>query len=40
MTLSFASGYNLRFQGIVPPANIDVIWMAPRTIGVTVREAA
>ncbi len=38
MTLSFASGYNLRFQGIVPPANIDVILMAPRTIGVTVRE--
>ncbi len=38
MTLSFASGYNIRFGIIVPPKDIDVIMLAPRTIGLAVRE--
>lgn len=38
-TLSFASGYNIRFGLIHPPSNIDVIMMAPRTIGRQVRIA-
>jgi ketol-acid reductoisomerase len=37
--LSFASGYNIRFGLIQPPPNIDVIMMAPRTIGRQVRVA-
>jgi ketol-acid reductoisomerase len=38
-TLSFASGYNIHFGLIKPPADIDVIMMAPRTIGRQVRIA-
>jgi ketol-acid reductoisomerase len=38
MTLSFGSGYNIRFKLIVPPKDIDVIMLAPRTIGWMVRE--
>src|SRR5262249_10237508 len=38
-TLSFASGYNIHFGLIKPPADIDVIMMAPRTIGRQVRVA-
>ncbi len=38
-TLSFASGYNIHFGLIEPPADIDVIMMAPRTIGRQVRIA-
>lgn len=38
MTLSFASGYNIRFGLIVPPKDIDVIMLAPRTLGLAVRE--
>ncbi len=38
-TISFASGYNIRFGLITPPKDIDVIMMAPRTIGRQVRIA-
>lgn len=38
MTLSFGSGYNIHFNLITPPKDIDVIMLAPRTIGVMVRE--
>jgi ketol-acid reductoisomerase len=38
-TLSFASGYNVHFGLIRPPANVDVIMVAPRTIGHEVRRA-
>lgn len=38
MTLSFASGYNIRFGIIVPPKDVDVIMLAPRTLGLVVRE--
>ena len=37
MTLSFASGYNIHFRIIVPPKDVDVILLAPRTLGLTVR---
>ncbi len=36
-TLVFAHGYNIHFRRIVPPANVDVILVAPRMIGVRVR---
>ena len=36
-TLVFAHGYNVHFQRIVPPEDIDVILVAPRMIGVHVR---
>ncbi|MBV8134571.1 MAG: ketol-acid reductoisomerase [Deltaproteobacteria bacterium] len=32
-TLIFASGYNVTYKFIVPPANVDVILVAPRMIG-------
>lgn len=38
-TVSFASGYNIRFALIAPPKDVDVIMMAPRTIGRQVRIA-
>jgi ketol-acid reductoisomerase len=38
-TLSFASGYNVHFGLIKPPGDIDVIMVAPRTIGRQVRIA-
>jgi ketol-acid reductoisomerase len=38
-TLCFASGYNVHFGLIRPPANLDVIMVAPRTIGREVRNA-
>lgn len=38
-TLCFASGYNVHFGLIRPPANVDVIMVAPRTIGREVRNA-
>jgi ketol-acid reductoisomerase len=37
-TLSFAHGYNIRYGFIRPPAQVDVIMVAPRMIGVGVRE--
>lgn len=38
-TLCFASGYNIQFGLIRPPADLDVILVAPRTIGRQVRIA-
>lgn len=37
-TFCFASGYNIAFDHITPPAEVDVILLAPRMIGVGVRE--
>ena len=37
-TLVFASGYNLTYNHIAPPAGIDVVLVAPRMIGAGVRE--
>ena len=36
--LVFASGYNIGFNLILPPDNVDVLLLAPRMIGVGVRE--
>ena len=38
-TLDFAHGYNIHFGLIVPPADVDVIMVAPRMIGTQVRES-
>ena len=37
--LDFAHGYNIHFKLIVPPADVDVIMVAPRMIGTIVRES-
>ncbi|MHA2325483.1 MAG: hypothetical protein ACXACB_08785, partial [Promethearchaeota archaeon] len=37
-TLVFASGYNIGFNLLNPPENVDVLLIAPRMIGVGVRE--
>jgi len=37
--ISFASGYNVRFGLVQPPKDVDVIMVAPRTIGRQVRVA-
>ncbi len=37
--LDFASGYGIRFKCIVPPDDVDVVMMSPRSMGITVREA-
>ena len=36
--LVFASGYNLAFDSVTPPSNIDVMMLAPRMIGEKVRQ--
>ena len=36
--LDFASSYGFRFKCIRPPADVDVVMMSPRAMGVTVRE--
>jgi ketol-acid reductoisomerase len=36
--LNFSSGYNITFQFITPPEDVDVIMVAPRMIGKGVRE--
>ena len=36
-TLAFAHGFNIHFKAIVPPANVDVIMIAPKGPGHTVR---
>jgi ketol-acid reductoisomerase len=36
--LFFAHGFNIRFKQIVPPANVDVIMIAPKGPGALVRE--
>ncbi len=38
-TIVFASGYNIGFNLLKPPKNIDVLLIAPRMIGVGVRES-
>jgi len=38
-TLDFAHGYNIHFGLIKPPADVDVIMVAPRMIGTEVRES-
>ena len=38
VTLVFASGYNIGFKLLKPPENVDVLLLAPRMIGVGVRE--
>ena len=37
MTLCFAHGFNVRYEQIVPPANVNVIMIAPKGPGHTVR---
>ncbi len=37
-TLMFAHGFNIRFGGIVPPKNVDVSMIAPKSPGHRVRE--
>jgi len=37
MTLCFAHGFNIHFKQIVPPADVDVIMIAPKGPGHTVR---
>jgi ketol-acid reductoisomerase len=37
--LNFAHGYNVGFDLIVPPPNVDVVLIAPRMIGAGVRES-
>ena len=37
--LDFAHGYNIHFGLIRPPADVDVIMVAPRMIGITVRKS-
>lgn len=37
-TLDFAHGFNIRFKQIVPPKNVDVIMVAPKSPGLRVRE--
>ena len=37
-TVVFASGYNIEFKLMKPPENVDVLLIAPRMIGVGVRE--
>ena len=36
-TLAFAHGFNIHFKTIVPPANVDVIMVAPKGPGTEVR---
>lgn len=37
-TLGFSHGYNIHFKQIVPPKNVDVIMIAPKSPGFRVRE--
>jgi ketol-acid reductoisomerase len=37
-TLDFAHGFNIRFKQIVPPKNVDVIMVAPKSPGIRLRE--
>jgi ketol-acid reductoisomerase len=38
-TISFGSGYTIRFKTIVPPKDTDVVMLAPRDLGMKVRES-
>lgn len=37
-TLGFSHGFNIHFKQIVPPANVDVIMVAPKSPGLRLRE--
>jgi ketol-acid reductoisomerase len=37
-TLDFAHGFNVHFEQIVPPKNVDVIMVAPKSPGIRLRE--
>jgi len=37
-TLDFAHGFNIHFEQIVPPRNIDVVMVAPKSPGIRLRE--
>jgi ketol-acid reductoisomerase len=37
-TLDFAHGFNVRFKQIIPPKNVDVIMVAPKSPGLRLRE--
>jgi ketol-acid reductoisomerase len=37
-TLDFAHGFNIRFKEIIPPKNVDVIMVAPKSPGLRLRE--
>ncbi|MBS7656730.1 MAG: ketol-acid reductoisomerase [Candidatus Bathyarchaeia archaeon] len=37
-TLDFAHGFNIHFKQIVPPKNVDVIMVAPKSPGIRLRE--
>jgi ketol-acid reductoisomerase len=37
-TLDFAHGFNIRFKQIIPPKNVDVIMVAPKSPGLRLRE--
>lgn len=37
-TLGFAHGFNIHFKTIIPPTNIDVVMVAPKAPGLSVRE--
>lgn len=37
-TLNFAHGFNIHFKQIIPPKNVDVIMVAPKSPGIRLRE--
>lgn len=37
-TLDFAHGFNIRFKEIIPPKNVDIIMVAPKSPGIRLRE--
>lgn len=37
-TLGFAHGFNIHFKTIIPPTNVDVVMVAPKAPGLSVRE--
>jgi ketol-acid reductoisomerase len=37
-TLGFAHGFNIHFKTIVPPSNVDVVMVAPKAPGLSLRE--
>ena len=37
-TLAFAHGFNIHFKTIIPPTNVDVVMVAPKAPGLSVRE--
>ena len=37
--MDFASSYSIHFKCIVPPKDVDIVMMSPRSMGVTLRES-